>query len=198
MQAPPDLEVGDSPIIHAGTPEGASPFTGVSQAFWSLENSSWGPAHSLDPQKFWKPSRKESWAGIQPVSPRCTVQGLKLSMGRVCICLSCPDTHMWRRQWMVFPHCSLNPRQKSSHSLTSFCILPRPTFQWRGFPDGLVIKKPPAKPPAGDLGLISGLGRLPGGKKMANHPSILAGEIPWKKEPGRLQSNGLQKTSDTI
>lgn len=30
MQAPPDLEVGDSPIIHAGTPEGASPFTGVS------------------------------------------------------------------------------------------------------------------------------------------------------------------------
>ena len=30
-------------------------------------------------------------------------------------------------------------------------------------------------------------------KEMATHPNILAWEIPWTKEPGRLQSIGLQK-----
>ena len=29
-------------------------------------------------------------------------------------------------------------------------------------------------------------------KEMATHPSILAWEIPWTEEPGRLQSMGLQ------
>ena len=33
-------------------------------------------------------------------------------------------------------------------------------------------------------------------KEMATHFSILAWEIPWKEEPGRLQSMGSQ-TSDT-
>ena len=33
-------------------------------------------------------------------------------------------------------------------------------------------------------------------KEMANHSSILAWEIPWTEELGRLQSMGLQK-SDT-
>ena len=28
---------------------------------------------------------------------------------------------------------------------------------------------------------------------MATHSSILAWEIPWTKEPGRLQSKGLQR-----
>ena len=31
-------------------------------------------------------------------------------------------------------------------------------------------------------------------KKMATHSSILAWEIPWTEEPGRLQSMGLQKS----
>ena len=31
-------------------------------------------------------------------------------------------------------------------------------------------------------------------KKMATHSSILAWEIPWKEDPGRLQSIGLQKS----
>ena len=35
------------------------------------------------------------------------------------------------------------------------------TFLISGFPDGSVVKNPPAK--AGDAGLISGLGRYPGG-----------------------------------
>ena len=32
-------------------------------------------------------------------------------------------------------------------------------------------------------------------KEMATHSSILAWEIPWTEEPGRLQSVGLQKES---
>ena len=31
-------------------------------------------------------------------------------------------------------------------------------------------------------------------KEMATYSSILAWEIPWTKEPGRLQSMGLQKS----
>ena len=31
-------------------------------------------------------------------------------------------------------------------------------------------------------------------KGMATHSSILAWEIPWTKEPGGLQSTGLQKS----
>ena len=30
-------------------------------------------------------------------------------------------------------------------------------------------------------------------KEMATHSSILAWRIPWTKEPGRLQSMGLQR-----
>ena len=33
---------------------------------------------------------------------------------------------------------------------------------------------------------------------MATHFSILAWEIPWTEEPGRLQSMGSQKESDTL
>ena len=31
-------------------------------------------------------------------------------------------------------------------------------------------------------------------KEIATHSSILAWEIPWTEEPGRLQPMGLQKT----
>ena len=34
-------------------------------------------------------------------------------------------------------------------------------------------------------------------KEIATHSSILAWEIPWTEEPGRLQSNGSQKDLDT-
>ena len=34
-------------------------------------------------------------------------------------------------------------------------------------------------------------------EEMATHSSILAWEIPWTEEPGRLQSMGSQKESDT-
>ena len=45
---------------------------------------------------------------------------------------------------------------------------------------------------ARDMGLIPELGR-PLEKETATHSSILAWEIPWTVEPGRLQSMELQK-----
>ena len=46
---------------------------------------------------------------------------------------------------------------------------------------------------AGDPGLIPGSGRRPLEKEMATHSSIHAWKIPWTKEPGGLQSMGLQR-----
>ena len=43
-----------------------------------------------------------------------------------------------------------------------------------------------------DLGSVPGSGGSPEGG-MATHSSILAGEIPWTEEPGRLQSVGSQR-----
>ena len=43
-----------------------------------------------------------------------------------------------------------------------------------------------------DVGLIPGSGRCPG-ESMATHSSILASEIPWTEDLGRLQSIGLQR-----
>ena len=45
---------------------------------------------------------------------------------------------------------------------------------------------------AGDLGSIPGLGRSPG-EGNGIHSSIFAWKVPWTKEPGRLQSMGLQR-----
>ena len=55
-----------------------------------------------------------------------------------------------------------------------------------------MVKNPPAN--AGDVGSIPGLGRLPMEREMATHSNILAGEIPWTEDPGRLQPTGLQKS----
>ena len=44
-----------------------------------------------------------------------------------------------------------------------------------------------------DVGLIPGSGRCPGGERMATHSSILAPEIPWTEDLGRLQFTGLQR-----
>ena len=35
-------------------------------------------------------------------------------------------------------------------------------------------------------------------KEMATHSSILAWEIPWTEEPGRLQSMGLQRVGHDL
>ena len=36
-------------------------------------------------------------------------------------------------------------------------------------------------------------GKIPLEEELATHSSILAWEIPWTEEPGRLQSMGLQR-----
>ena len=46
----------------------------------------------------------------------------------------------------------------------------------------------------GDLGLISELGRSPGGGH--GTPAFLPGEIPSTEEPGGLQSMGFQRVGD--
>ena len=59
-----------------------------------------------------------------------------------------------------------------------------------GFPGGSVVKNPPAKQESWVrfLGWEGGLE-----EEMATHSSILAQEIPWTEESGRLQSIASQR-----
>ena len=50
---------------------------------------------------------------------------------------------------------------------------------------------------AGDAGFILGLGRSPE-EGMTTHSGILAWEIAWTQEPGRLQSMGSQRVRDDL
>ena len=59
------------------------------------------------------------------------------------------------------------------------------------FLGGSMVKNPPAN--AGDVGSIPGSGRSLG-EGNGTHSSILAWEIPWREEPGGLQSTGSQKS----
>jgi len=59
-----------------------------------------------------------------------------------------------------------------------------------GFPSGSVVKNLSSN--AGDIGSIPGSERSPG-EGNATHCSILAWEIPWREEPGGLQSMGSQR-----
>ena len=60
-----------------------------------------------------------------------------------------------------------------------------------GFPVGSAVKNLPSVQEM----WVQSLGQEdPLEKKMATHSSILAWEIPWKEDPGRLQSIGLQKS----
>ena len=50
-----------------------------------------------------------------------------------------------------------------------------------------MVKNPPANPgDAGDMGLILGSERVPGGGNGKTQSSILAWRISWTEEPGRL------------
>ena len=58
------------------------------------------------------------------------------------------------------------------------------------FPGGSVIKNPPAMQEMH----FQSLGQEdPLEKEMATHSSIIAWRIPWREEPGRLQSMELQR-----
>ena len=62
---------------------------------------------------------------------------------------------------------------------------------YMGFLEDSMVKNLPAKQETG----VPSLGwEDPLEKEMANHSSILAWEILWTKEHGRLQSKGLQKS----
>ena len=56
-----------------------------------------------------------------------------------------------------------------------------------------MVKNPPAN--AGDVSSIPGSEESPGGG-MASNPSILALEILWTEDPGRVQYTGSQKELD--
>ena len=61
-----------------------------------------------------------------------------------------------------------------------------------------MVKNPPTNAgDARDTGLIPVSGRYPGGGN-ATHSSILAWEIPWTEEPGRLQSMESQRVKHDL
>ena len=60
-----------------------------------------------------------------------------------------------------------------------------------GFPGGSVVKNPPAKQ---EMQIQSLDQEDPLEKEMATNSSILALEIPWTEEPGRLQFMGSPKS----
>ena len=62
----------------------------------------------------------------------------------------------------------------------------------------LVVKNLPAN--AGDIrDAVQSLGWEDSlEEEMATHSSILAWKIPWRGEPGRLQSMGLQRVSNDL
>ena len=64
------------------------------------------------------------------------------------------------------------------------------TILLKGFPGGSEVKASACN--VGDQGSIPGLGRSLE-KEMATLSSILAWRIPWKEEPGGLQSMGWQR-----
>ena len=64
-----------------------------------------------------------------------------------------------------------------------------------GIPDGSMVKNPPVK--TGDLGSIPGFGRSPRVRN-SNPLQILAWEIPWTEEHGRLQSIGSKRVAQQL
>ena len=63
---------------------------------------------------------------------------------------------------------------------------------WTSFPGGSEVKASACN--TGDP--VQSLGQEdPLEKEMATHSSILAWRIPWREEPGRLESTGLQRLS---
>ena len=62
-----------------------------------------------------------------------------------------------------------------------------PYISRRGFPGGSVVKNLPAMQ---EMQIRSLVQEDPVKQEMANHSNILAWKIPWKEEPGGLQSMG--------
>ena len=66
-------------------------------------------------------------------------------------------------------------------------------WKMSGFPDGSMVKNPPASVETQEM-CVPSLGQEdPLEEEMATHSSILAWEVPWTEEPGGPQSMGLQR-----
>ena len=63
-----------------------------------------------------------------------------------------------------------------------------------GFPGGSVVKNQPAKQETQVRSLVW---ESPLDKEMATHSGILAWDIPWAEEPGRLHSWGFKELGMT-
>ena len=61
------------------------------------------------------------------------------------------------------------------------------------FPAGSAVENPPVMQDMQEMWVQSLGWDDPLEEEMAIHSSILAREIPWTEEPGRLQSMGLQR-----
>ena len=92
----------------------------------------------------------------------------------------------WRIPWTEDPGgLQSMGSQRVKHNRATKHSIAQP--QNGGFPGGSVVKNPPAK--AGDVGLIPDQ-EGPLEVEMTTHSSILAWEISWTEEPGRLQPIG--------
>ena len=82
----------------------------------------------------------------------------------------------------------LEPMSPFSRAALCDCCKYHISSSSQGFPSGAVAFSSANE---GDAGLIPGSGRSP---EVGNgtHSSILAWEIPWAEEPGRLQSMALK------
>ena len=93
-----------------------------------------------------------------------------------------------------FKNLSRPGNRKVPYTSTSNRSISIPLISPWGFPGGSAGKEPACS--AGDMGLIPGSGRSPGGGQ-ATHSNILAWRIPWTGEAGELHSSWCHKQSDT-
>ena len=121
-----------------------------------------------------------------------------LSMNQPLICIrplpfESPSPSHPSRLSIQSPCLNFLSHRANSHWLSVLCMV----MLW-GFAGSSVVKNPPAD--AGDARQtwVWSLGQEdPLKKEMATHSIILAWEIPWTEEPGRLQSMGSQRVGDT-
>ena len=94
-------------------------------------------------------------------------------------------------KWAKFVFCDFSCRTKLP-SISSSCLHLRNLL---GFLGGSAVKNLPAR--AGDLGSIHGLGRSPG-EVTGNPLQYSCWKIPWRMEPGELQSMESQRVRHNL
>ena len=109
------------------------------------------------------------------------------------------DTHPGKKNYEIWEPCKKGGvGTLETHTEGTLTCLQR----WGGFWGAVMFQRWPSQlvknlpANAGDVGRSLSQ-EDPLEKKMATHSSILAWEIPWTEEPGRLQSMGLKKSDMT-